>query len=79
MGALTKIGRIYDITRSLATGCMVYPGDIVPGFAQEDHGNYLVTGIRISSHSGTQIDAPSHFLKQGAGVDEIPLSHLMGW
>jgi arylformamidase len=51
----------------------------VPGFSQEDHGNYLVTDIRISSHSGTHIDAPSHYLEQGAGVDEIPLSHLMGW
>lgn len=79
MGALTKSGRIYDITRPLAPGCIVYPGDIVPGFAQEDHGNYLVTDIRISSHSGTHIDAPSHYLEQGAGVDEIPLTHLMGW
>ena len=63
----------------LLPGCIVYPGDIVPRFAQEDHGNYLVTDIRISSHSGTHIDAPSHYLEQGAGVDEIPLSHLMGW
>jgi len=71
--------RIYDITRPLAPGCIVYPGDIVPGFTQEDHGNYLVTSIRMSSHSGTHIDAPSHYLPQGAGVDEIPLPHLMGW
>jgi arylformamidase len=76
---MTRNGRIYDITRPLAPGCIVYPGDIVPGFIQEDHGNYLVTSIRMSSHSGTHIDAPSHYLPQGAGVDEIPLSHLMGW
>ncbi|MDD1706340.1 MAG: cyclase family protein [Methanoregulaceae archaeon] len=79
MGALTKNGRIYDITRPLAPGCIVYPGDIPPRFSQEDHGNYLITDIHISSHSGTHIDAPSHYLEQGAGVDEIPLSHLMGW
>ena len=76
---MTRNGRIYDITRPLAPGCIVYPGDIVPGFMQEDHGNYLVTSIRMSSHSGTHIDAPSHYLPQGAGVDEIPLSHLLGW
>jgi arylformamidase len=79
VGTVTKKGRIFDVTRPLAPGCIVYPGDIVPRFAQEDHGNYLVTDIRISSHSGTHIDAPSHYLDQGAGVDEIPLSHLMGW
>jgi len=77
--AVSKNGRIYDITRPLAPGCIVYPGDIVPGFAQEDHGNYLITEIRISSHSGTHIDAPSHYLEMGASVDQIPLTHLMGW
>jgi len=76
---VSKNGRIYDITRPLAPGCIVYPGDIVPGFAQEDHGNYLITEIRISSHSGTHIDAPSHYLEMGASVDQIPLTHLMGW
>ncbi|MBP7700164.1 MAG: Kynurenine formamidase [Euryarchaeota archaeon ADurb.BinA087] len=76
---MSKNGRIYDITRPLAPGCIVYPGDIVPGFAQEDHGNYLITEIRISSHSGTHIDAPSHYLEMGASVDQIPLTHLMGW
>lgn len=76
---MMKNGRIFDITRPLGPGCIVYPGDIVPGFAQEDHGNYLITDIQISSHSGTHIDAPSHYLEEGAGVDEIPLSHLMGW
>lgn len=76
---MTRNGRIYDITRPLAPGSIVYPGDRAPGFSQENYGNYLVTDIRISSHSGTHIDAPSHYLEQGAGVDEIPLSHLMGW
>ncbi len=76
---MSKNGRIYDITRPLAPGCIVYPGDIVPGFAQEDHGNYLITEIRISSHSGTHIDAPSHYLEMGASIDQIPLTHLMGW
>jgi arylformamidase len=71
--------RMYDITRPLAPGCIVYPGDIVPGFVQEDHGNYTITSIRMSSHSGTHIDAPSHYLPQGSGIDEIPLSHLVGW
>lgn len=75
---MMKNGRIFDITRPLAPGCMVYPGDSVPGFAEAYHGNYRITDIRISSHSGTHIDAPSHYLDEGAGVDEIPLPHLMG-
>ncbi len=71
-------GRMYDVTRPLAPGCVVYPGDIVPEFLQEDRGQYRITGIRMSSHSGTHIDAPAHYFESGAAVDEIPLSALMG-
>ncbi len=71
--------RIHDVTRPLAPGCVVYPGDIVPQFIQEDHGQYRITEIRMSSHSGTHIDAPAHYLDSGAAVDQIPFSSLMGW
>jgi arylformamidase len=71
--------RIFDVSRPLAPGCLVYPGDIVPQFRQQDHGQYRITDIRISSHSGTHIDAPAHYLDHGATVDQIPFSALMGW
>ncbi len=29
------------------------------------------TNIHLSSHSGTHIDAPSHFLKEGKTIDEL--------
>jgi arylformamidase len=72
-------GRIYDITRPLAPGSVVYPGDIVPRFRQRDHGQYLVTDIRLSTHSGTHIDAPAHYFDDGASIDQVPLASLMGW
>jgi arylformamidase len=76
---MTRQGRIFDITRPLAPGGIVYPGDIVPRFRQQDHGSYLITDIRMSSHSGTHIDAPSHYLESGPAVDQLPLGSLMGW
>jgi arylformamidase len=76
---LTRQGRIYDITRPLAPGGIVYPGDIVPRFLQQDHGSYLITDLRMSTHSGTHIDAPSHYLDQGPAVDQISFASLMGW
>jgi arylformamidase len=76
---LTSPGRIYDITRPLAPGIIVYPGDIVPRFLQQDHGSYVITDMRISSHSGTHIDAPSHYLESGVAVDQLPFASLMGW
>lgn len=69
---------IIDITRSLADDALVYPGDTHPRFSQRDAGLYLISELRMSSHSGTHIDAPIHYLKTGATVDELPLSHLIG-
>jgi Predicted metal-dependent hydrolase len=67
-----------DATRDLANGGVVYPGDYVPKFNQEDHGKYLLTEVAMSTHSGTHIDAPSHYLKNDMSVDKIPFSRLIG-
>lgn len=36
------------------------------------------TNIYISSHSGTHVDAPSHFIQEGKTIDEISLDRLVG-
>jgi arylformamidase len=69
---------IYDVTRPLAPGMVVYPGDTIPSWIQEDHGRYLITALHMSSHSGTHIDAPAHYLRNAQTVDRIPLEHLIG-
>lgn len=70
--------KIYDVTRPLKNGMLVYPGDIVPSFTQADHGRYLISDLHLSSHTGTHIDAPVHYLKTGNTIDTIPLSTLTG-
>jgi arylformamidase len=37
-----------------------------------------VSRLCLGVHSGTHVDAPVHFLADGAGVDAIPLDHLLG-
>ena len=69
---------IIDISRPLGEGSLAYPGDTAPHFTQSDAGLYLVSDIRLSSHSGTHIDAPVHYLKTGLTIDELPLPHLIG-
>jgi len=68
----------YDVTRELSEEIPVYPGDIEPRFTQEDCGQYLLTGLQMSTHSGTHIDAPSHYLKNEESVDRIPIAALIG-
>lgn len=69
---------VYDVTRELTSHVVVYPGDIVPSMKQEDRGQYLLTDLSMSTHSGTHIDAPAHYLKNSETVDRIPLDRLMG-
>jgi arylformamidase len=59
----------------------VYPGD--PAVAFLSHSDfagdgYRVTSLRLGTHAGTHLDAPSHFLPQGATVDQLPLAALAG-
>ena len=70
--------KILDITRSLKNGMIVFPGDIVPSFNQQDHGRYFISDLYLSSHTGTHIDAPTHYLKSGDTIDTVPLGNLIG-
>lgn len=69
---------VIDVTRPLSGGVLIYPGDKTPSFRQTDNGRYLISDLHMSSHTGTHIDAPSHYLKEGQTIDAIPLSHLLG-
>jgi arylformamidase len=70
--------KIIDVSRPLINGMLVYPGDVIPSFSQADHGRYLISDLHMSSHTGTHIDAPVHYLKSGDTIDTIPLSYLIG-
>lgn len=73
-----KTMNIIDITRPLSEEILTYPGDTRPVFRQSDQGNYLITDLHLSTHTGTHIDAPVHYLKTGDSIDTIPLLHVMG-
>ena len=70
--------KIIDITRPLSEDILIYPGDKRPVFRQVDRGHYLISDLQMSTHTGTHIDAPFHYLKTGDTIDRIPLSHIMG-
>jgi len=73
-----ELMKIIDVTRPLKKDMLVYPGDIIPSFTQADQGVYLISDLYMSSHTGTHIDAPVHYLKSGDTIDTIPLSNLIG-
>jgi len=48
----------------------------VKDIEQGDTANLSV--ISMGAHSGTHVDAPIHFVKEGKGVDNIPLDTVVG-
>lgn len=70
--------KYYDVTRPLTNDMLVYPGDLEPSFLQKEDGNYLISSLHMSSHTGTHIDAQTHYLKTGNTIDTIPLECLIG-
>ena len=78
MAGRTDDMEFFDITRLLSGEILVYPGDMKPSFRQRDEGKYLISDLHMSTHTGTHIDAPVHYLKSGDTIDTIPLINLIG-
>ncbi len=74
--------QIYDISQEVF-GCAVYPGDPAPRreilSSMEAGAVYNLTAFSMCAHNGTHIDAPRHFLRDGGGVDAIPLEKTVGF
>ncbi len=73
---------IYDVSVSLSELTPTYPGD--PGIeisswhslAKGESAN--VSLLHFGAHSGTHVDAPAHFIKDGNKVDALSLESLIG-
>jgi kynurenine formamidase len=68
-----------DLSHPLDADTTVYPGDpaveLAPAATHADDG-YRVTEVRLGSHSGTHLDAPSHTEPDGRNVDEFDVGEF---
>jgi arylformamidase len=72
--------RLIDITQPLFE-CAVYPGDSAPTITRLKTvaaDKYNLSDISLCVHNGTHIDAPCHFIEDGAGVGDLPLEVFYG-
>ncbi|MDA1312443.1 MAG: cyclase family protein [Acidobacteria bacterium] len=71
-----------DLTLSIDGQLIVYPGDPAPRvhrLSSIAKGAALtVSSLELGCHVGTHVDAPSHFLRDGASLDQLPLAHFHG-
>jgi arylformamidase len=74
--------KIIDVSVPLSPELPTFPGDpplrIEPTHRIADGEDYNLTQLTLGTHAGTHVDAPFHFLADGATVDDLPLEILMG-
>jgi len=74
--------RILDVSMPLAAGVATWPGDpefrrdLVASIERGDPATFA--SLQMSSHAGTHVDAPAHYLPGAATVDRLPLEVLVG-
>lgn len=73
---------IFDVSVPIRDGMLHYAGNPpvhvtrVQSITAGDPAN--VSELDMGAHSGTHVDAPSHFLEGGAGAETLPLEILIG-
>lgn len=75
-------GKWIDVTAPLDPATTpVYPGNAPLKFEFTMHlekDGVTLSSYQLGAHAGTHIDAPMHFIKGGAPINEVPLSRLIG-
>jgi len=73
---------IYDISVEISTQSIVWPGDPKIHLDRVSDMNkgaeYNLTYLEMSLHTGSHIDAPLHYYREGKSTDQIPLDALIG-
>ncbi len=71
-----------DISVPLRTGMVHWPGDLPPRLERvasiEGGDVYNARELHMNAHIGTHMDAPMHFLRDGAGIDTMPFEATIG-
>ena len=74
--------RIIDISVPLSAGTPIYPGDPmieIEQWAALERGDAAnVSRLHFGAHTGTHVDAPSHFIEGAPRVWSLPLDVLVG-
>jgi len=74
--APSPVRGIVDLSHPVDDDTPVYPGDPVARFrpaATVAADGYNVLHVTMGSQTGTHVDAPYHFLEDGARIDQLPL------
>ena len=79
---LPEITEIIDISQPLSEQTVPWPGDEAfsrQWTARMEEGSSVTLGsFQMSTHLGTHVDAPLHFVQNGTSAEALPLEAFMG-
>lgn len=67
-----------DLTRNLSENTSVYPGDEPFKSVDKQIGPFMLKTITTSQHVGTHVDWQRHAIKNGEGIERLPLEQTAG-
>ena len=73
--------KIIDLSHTIHDEIQIYPGDPLPSISRgltHEKDYCHVDVLTLGSHTGTHIDAPYHFIKNGKKIDELPVQRFVG-
>jgi kynurenine formamidase len=76
-----RVRRVVDLSLAIDEHTQVYPGDPHVRFAQAatiEQDGFNLLSVEMGSQTGTNCDAPYHFVADGARIDELDLSLFAG-
>ncbi|HET8719424.1 MAG TPA: cyclase family protein, partial [Candidatus Nitrosotenuis sp.] len=72
--------KLIDLTLTISENIPTFPGSPVPHFIQWSElkkDRYNLELLFFSSHTGTHIDAPYHFVKKGKKIHQLEPSRFL--
>ncbi len=72
--------KVIDLTLTISENIPTFPGSPQPNFISWENiekDGYNLELLFLSSHTGTHIDAPYHFLKKGQKIHQIVIKRLV--
>ena len=76
-----KVSRVYDLSMVIKEDMRVFPGMSEPVCTRlktHEGQGIQVTGLNMTVHSGTHVDAPLHLLPDGDPIHDVAPETLMG-
>lgn len=74
--------KVIDISRTIQADMEMYIGDAGPQITKvsglDEGDSYNISCITLGTHTGTHVDPPLHLIRDGPGIDRLPMNRLVG-